>query len=41
MLHLMLIAFISSRFSVILALLCFLREIVLASREVIVPLRHD
>lgn len=39
--HLVLIAFISSMFSVILALLCFLREIVLASREVIVPYRHD
>jgi hypothetical protein len=39
--HLVLIAFISSMFSVILALLCFLREIVLASREVIVPYKHD
>lgn len=39
--HLVLIAFISSMFSVILALLCFLREIVLASREVIVPFKYD
>jgi len=39
--HLVLLAFITSMFSVILALLCFLREIVLASREVIVPFKHD
>jgi hypothetical protein len=39
--HLVLIAFISSMFSVIFALLCFLREIVLASREVIVPFKQD
>lgn len=39
--HFVLLAFISSMFSVILALLCFLREIVLASREVIVPFNHD
>jgi pheromone shutdown protein TraB len=39
--HFVLIAFISSMFSVIFALLCFLREIVLASREVIVPFRHE
>jgi hypothetical protein len=39
--HIVLLAFISSMFSVILALLCFLREIVLASREVIAPFIHD
>ena len=39
--HFVLLAFISSMFSVILALLCFLREIVLASREVIVPFIQD
>jgi cation transporter-like permease len=39
--HLVLLAFISSMFSVILALLCFLREIVLASREVIVPFKYE
>jgi hypothetical protein len=39
--HVVLLAFISSMFSVILALLCFLREIVLASREVIAPFNHD
>jgi hypothetical protein len=38
--HIVLLAFISSMFSVILALLCFLREIVLASREVIAPFNH-
>ena len=39
--HIVLLAFISSMFSVILALLCFLREIVLASREVIVPFNYE
>jgi hypothetical protein len=39
--HIVLLAFISSMFSVILALLCFLREIVLASREVIAPFIHE
>lgn len=39
--HIVLLAFISSMFSVILALLCFLREIVLASREVIVPFKYE
>ena len=39
--HVVLLAFISSMFSVILSLLCFLREIVLASREVIVPFKYD
>lgn len=39
--HVVLLAFISSMFSVIFALLCFLREIVLASREVIVSFNHD
>lgn len=39
--HIVLLAFISSMFSVILALLSFLREIVLASREVIAPFVHD
>lgn len=38
--HVVMIFFISSMFSVILGLLCFLREIVLASREVIVPFKH-
>ena len=35
--HVVLISFITSMFSVIFGLLCFLREIILASREVIVP----
>ncbi|MDI1308835.1 MAG: DUF2721 domain-containing protein [Methylotenera sp.] len=39
--HIVLLAFITSMFSVILALLCFLREIVLASREVIVSFNQD
>lgn len=39
--HIVLLAFISSMFSVILALLCFLREIVLASREVIAPFKFE
>ncbi len=39
--HIVLLAFISSMFSIILALLCFLREIVLASREVIYPFTHE
>lgn len=38
--HVVMFFFISSMFSVILGLLCFLREIVLASREVIVPFKH-
>jgi hypothetical protein len=38
--HVIMIFFISSMFSVILGLLYFLREIVLASREVIVPFKH-
>lgn len=36
-----LIAFITSMFSLILGLLSFLREIILASQEVITPHRHD
>lgn len=39
--HVVAITFISSMFLLIISLLCFLREIVLASREVIVPFRHD
>jgi hypothetical protein len=39
--HIVAISFVSSMFSVIIGLLCFLREIVLASREVIVPFKHD
>ena len=39
--HVVAITFISSMLSVIIGLLCFLREIVLASREVIVPFKHD
>lgn len=39
--HLVMVSFIISMGSVILALLCFLREIVLASREVIVPYQYD
>lgn len=39
--HIILLSFISCMLSVILALGCFLREIVLASREVIVPPKHD
>jgi putative Mn2+ efflux pump MntP len=35
--HLVMVSFIISMATLILALLCFLREIVLASREVIVP----
>jgi cation transporter-like permease len=35
--HLVMVSFIVSMASLILGLLCFLREIVLASREVIVP----
>ncbi|MDF0379243.1 MULTISPECIES: DUF2721 domain-containing protein [unclassified Methylophilus] len=35
--HLVMVSFIISMASLILGLLCFLREIVLASREVIVP----
>jgi hypothetical protein len=38
--HVVLISFITSMVSVIFGLLCFLREIVLASREVIAPFRH-
>lgn len=39
--HVVAITFISSMLSVIIGLLCFLREIVLASREVIVPFKHE
>jgi hypothetical protein len=39
--HIVAITFISSMGSLIIGLLCFLREIVLASREVIVPFKHD
>lgn len=39
--HVVMLSFIASMFSVIIGLLCFLREIVLASREVIVPFKHD
>jgi hypothetical protein len=39
--HVVMGSFIISMFSLIIALLCFLREIVLASREVIVPFKHD
>lgn len=39
--HVVMISFIASMFSVIFGLLCFLREIVLASREVIVPYKHE
>jgi len=35
-----LLAFITAMFSLIAGLLCFLREIILASREVITPPRH-
>ncbi len=38
--HLVMVSFIISMASLILCLLCFLREIVLASREVIVPFRQ-
>lgn len=38
--HMVLLSFITSMFSVIFGLLCFLREIVLASREVIAPFKH-
>lgn len=38
--HLVMISFITSMFSVIFALLCFLRETILASSEVIVPYKH-
>lgn len=36
-----LLAFITAMLSLIAGLLCFLREIILASREVITPHRHD
>jgi hypothetical protein len=39
--HVVMLSFIASMCSVIIGLLCFLREIVLASREVIVPFKHD
>lgn len=39
--HIVAITFISSMASLIIALMCFMREIVLASREVIVPFKHD
>ena len=39
--HVVMVSFIISMGSVILALLCFLREIVLASREVIVPYKYE
>lgn len=39
--HVVMISFIASMFSVIFALICFLREIYLASREVIVPYVHS
>lgn len=39
--HVVMLSFIASMFSVIFGLLCFLREIVLASREVIVPYKHE
>lgn len=38
--HIVLLTFITSMFSVILGLLCFLREIILASHEVIAPFKH-
>ncbi len=38
--HLVMVSFIISMASLIFALLCFLREIVLASREVIVPFQQ-
>ena len=38
--HVVLISFITSMCSIILGLLCFLREVVLASREVIVTNQH-
>ncbi len=39
--HLVMVSFIISMASLILGLLCFLREIVLASREVIVPFQQQ
>lgn len=39
--HVVAITFIAAMVSMIIALLCFLREIVLASREVIVPFKHE
>lgn len=39
--HIVLISFITSMFSVIFGLLCFLREVLLATQEVIVPYKHD
>jgi len=38
--HLVMVSFIISMASLIFGLLCFLREIVLASREVIVPFKQ-
>lgn len=40
MTHVVLISFISSMFSIIVGLLCFIREIMLASRELIAPPKH-
>lgn len=39
--HLVMVSFIISMASLIMALLCFLREITLASREVIVPFQQQ
>ena len=39
--HLVMVSFIISMASLIMTLLCFLREIVLASREVIVPFQQQ
>jgi cation transporter-like permease len=39
--HIVAITFITAMCSMIIGLLCFLREIVLASREVIVPFKHE
>lgn len=38
--HVVMVSFIFSMLSIILALGCFMREIILASREVIVPFKH-
>lgn len=39
--HIVMISFITSMFSVIIGLLCFLREVLLASQEVIIPYKYD
>ncbi len=39
--HLVMVSFIFSMLSIILALGCFMREIILASREIIIPFKRE